>query len=145
MIMKTPRFNFMRHNDILRPLLNLLRKKARSESHKTFDLIEYTLAFARTRRKTRKNPINFDDPQYPEFNNVDYDPEKLMYVYNTAVVARKSLAALDDFTRINEMHNHIREINGNIYNIIAALGKENRKCEETRDENTTYIAQHGEN
>ena len=131
---------------ILLSILGKSRKKTEKvgRNSNSRDLIEYTWAFARTKQKSWKNPINYNDPDYPRFNNVDYDPEKLMYVYNTAVAARESLASLDGITEVDKMHERINEINGNIYNMIAALGKELRRREEAKDANTTNTTQHGE-
>lgn len=87
------KFKFMLHSSLRQLLRKVLLRiaqndydNARNTSH-TFDLIKYAETFSRTRWK-RYTP-NYDAPQFPEFNNVDYDPEKLMYVYNTAVDAYK--------------------------------------------------------
>lgn len=143
------KFKFMIHNSLMQRLRNIFLRNTQNDNDNAgkrphIDLIEYTTTFARTKRKTWKNPINYNDQEYPRFNNADYDPEKLMYVYNTAVAARKSLAALEGFTVIKEMRDRINEINGNIYNIISALGKVMKRCEETNNEDTTNTAQNGE-
>ena len=139
----------MIRNSLMQRLRNIFLRNTQNDNGNAgkrphIYLIEYTGAFARTKRKSWKNPINYNDPDYPRFNNVDYDPEKLMYVYNTAVAARESLASLDGITEIDKMHERINEINGNIYNMIAALGKELRRREEAKDANTTNTTQHGE-
>lgn len=86
----------------------------RAKRHTRTNVIRYTKAFTKAKRKVFR---------YPKFNDVDYPPEVLREAYNASTRVCNNLANAKDFGNANAMKLQTRRVIGDLCNIIYALGK----------------------
>ncbi len=109
----------MRHNGFGKPWRAICHKhtpyrNGRAKRHPRLDIIRYTNAFSKTKRRVFR---------YPKFNDVDYPPEVLREAYNALARVCDNLANAKEFGNADAMKWRISEISGDLLNTISALGK----------------------
>ena len=113
------RIKTMRHNGFGKPWRAICHKHTPcrngwAKRHPRLDIIRYTKAFSKTKRRVFR---------YPKFNDVDYPPEVLREAYNASAWVCENLANAKEFGNAKAMKWRINEAMGDLHNIISALGK----------------------